>query len=196
MRCSATRGSGIDWFLAPPLRRFFSPSAAPASSSAALATTSSSSRVPRPAPTRRVDTTTDTGRGSTTCGIDSPRGPSSAGIAKGRDVERELPKLSAYLGHAHVADTYWYIEAVPELLQLATERATPQKGGCDRRRIPSAAPGLLHRPAPAAATREPQTVLAYRDTLPPASRFVCRAPAAALPAATWPTSTPMFVGGS
>lgn len=43
---------------------------------------------------------------------------------EGRDVERELPKLSTYLGHAHVADTYWYIEAVPELLQLATERAT------------------------------------------------------------------------
>lgn len=42
----------------------------------------------------------------------------------GLDVERELPKLSAYLGHAHVNDTYWYIEAVPELLQLATERVT------------------------------------------------------------------------
>jgi hypothetical protein len=40
----------------------------------------------------------------------------------GLDVERELPRLSTYLGHAHVADTYWYIEAVPELLQLATER--------------------------------------------------------------------------
>ena len=47
---------------------------------------------------------------------------------EGRDVERELPKLSTYLGHVHVADTYWYIEAVPELLQLATERATAQKG--------------------------------------------------------------------
>ena len=43
---------------------------------------------------------------------------------QGRDVERELPKLSTYLGHVHVADTYWYIEAVPELLRLATERAT------------------------------------------------------------------------
>jgi site-specific recombinase XerD len=43
---------------------------------------------------------------------------------EGCDVERELPKLATYLGHAHVADTYWYIEAVPELLQLATERAT------------------------------------------------------------------------
>lgn len=42
---------------------------------------------------------------------------------EGRDVERELPKLSTYLGHVHVADTYWYIEAIPELLRLATERA-------------------------------------------------------------------------
>lgn len=40
----------------------------------------------------------------------------------GVDVEREMPKLSAYLGHAHVNDTYWYIEALPELLELATRR--------------------------------------------------------------------------
>lgn len=43
---------------------------------------------------------------------------------EGRDVERELPKLATYLGHAHINDTYWYLQAVPELLQLATERAT------------------------------------------------------------------------
>ena len=42
----------------------------------------------------------------------------------GLDVEREIPKLATYLGHTHVNDTYWYIEAVPELLQLATERLT------------------------------------------------------------------------
>ena len=40
----------------------------------------------------------------------------------GLDVERELPKLTTYLGHVHVKDTYWYLEAVPELLQLATKR--------------------------------------------------------------------------
>jgi len=40
----------------------------------------------------------------------------------GLDVEREIPKLATYLGHVHVNDTYWYLEAVPELLQLATER--------------------------------------------------------------------------
>ena len=40
----------------------------------------------------------------------------------GVDVERELPKLSTYLGHVHTADTYWYLEAIPELLQLAADR--------------------------------------------------------------------------
>lgn len=40
----------------------------------------------------------------------------------GLDVERELPRLSTYLGHVHINDTYWYLEAVPELLQLATDR--------------------------------------------------------------------------
>ena len=40
----------------------------------------------------------------------------------GADVERELPKLSTYLGHVKMEHTYWYIEAVPELLQLASAR--------------------------------------------------------------------------
>lgn len=40
----------------------------------------------------------------------------------GADVEAQLPKLSTYLGHAHVRSTYWYLTAVPELLQLATAR--------------------------------------------------------------------------
>jgi hypothetical protein len=39
----------------------------------------------------------------------------------GLDVTRELPKLSTYLGHVDVGLTYWYIEAVPELLQHAAE---------------------------------------------------------------------------
>ena len=33
-----------------------------------------------------------------------------------------MPRLATYLGHVHVAETYWYIQAVPELLRLATER--------------------------------------------------------------------------
>jgi integrase len=49
---------------------------------------------------------------------------------KGMNVDRHIPKLSAYLGHAHVSDTYWYLSAVPELMQLAAMRLEQtQKGG-------------------------------------------------------------------
>ena len=34
-----------------------------------------------------------------------------------------MVKLSTYLGHVKPEHTYWYIEATPELLQLASERA-------------------------------------------------------------------------
>jgi integrase/recombinase XerD len=40
----------------------------------------------------------------------------------GEDVERRLPVLSTYLGHAHVSDTYWYLSAYPELMGLAARR--------------------------------------------------------------------------
>ena len=40
----------------------------------------------------------------------------------GQDVERRLPILSTYLGHVHVADTYWYLTACPELMGLAVQR--------------------------------------------------------------------------
>lgn len=41
---------------------------------------------------------------------------------KNQDVDAHLPELATYLGHGHVSDTYWYISATPELLQLATKR--------------------------------------------------------------------------
>ena len=40
----------------------------------------------------------------------------------GQDVEKRLPVLSTYLGHVHVADTYWYLTACPELMGLAVKR--------------------------------------------------------------------------
>lgn len=46
------------------------------------------------------------------------------GYRAGGAVDPLLPLLATYLGHVHVHDTYWYLEAVPELLQLATERLT------------------------------------------------------------------------
>ncbi len=33
-----------------------------------------------------------------------------------------MPRLATYLGHVSTAESYWYIQAVPELLLLATER--------------------------------------------------------------------------
>ena len=40
----------------------------------------------------------------------------------GQDVGREMIKLTTWLGHASPANTYWYLEAVPELLELASAR--------------------------------------------------------------------------
>jgi hypothetical protein len=40
----------------------------------------------------------------------------------GEDPDRRLPILSAYLGHVHVADTYWYLSAWPELMREAQRR--------------------------------------------------------------------------
>jgi integrase/recombinase XerD len=51
----------------------------------------------------------------------------------GADVERELPKLSTYLGHVKMEHTYWYIEAVPELLRLASERVVGDRDAEVRR---------------------------------------------------------------
>jgi integrase len=45
------------------------------------------------------------------------------------DVEVHLPELSTYLGHCHVTDTYWFLSAVPELLQLAAQRWNSSEGG-------------------------------------------------------------------
>ena len=42
---------------------------------------------------------------------------------------RSVAKLAAYLGHAHVSDTYWYLSATPELLALAARRLEPDHLG-------------------------------------------------------------------
>jgi integrase len=45
----------------------------------------------------------------------------------GEPVGPKLWTLSSYLGHRHLADTYWYLTAVPELMELCQQRfATAQ----------------------------------------------------------------------
>lgn len=40
----------------------------------------------------------------------------------GHDAAREMHKLTTYLGHEGPRDTFWYLQAVPELLELASAR--------------------------------------------------------------------------
>jgi integrase len=40
----------------------------------------------------------------------------------GVDVQRQLPLLSAFLGHLVPANTFWYLEAAPELLAIVAAR--------------------------------------------------------------------------
>jgi integrase len=40
----------------------------------------------------------------------------------GTKIDLAIDRLSAYLGHAKVTDTYWYLTGVPELLALAGQR--------------------------------------------------------------------------
>ena len=40
----------------------------------------------------------------------------------GRDPARTLTLLSVWLGHANPADTYWYLQAAPEVAALAALR--------------------------------------------------------------------------
>jgi integrase len=42
----------------------------------------------------------------------------------GKDPAREMIRLTTYLGHTDPNHTFWYLEAVPELLDLAMARAT------------------------------------------------------------------------
>jgi len=42
--------------------------------------------------------------------------------SQGMDVNKLLPQLSVYLGHAKPQNTYWYLTATPELLRKAGSR--------------------------------------------------------------------------
>jgi integrase len=56
----------------------------------------------------------------------------------GVDVQVALPALSTYLGHVKVTDTYWYVTAIPELMNTVSTRferfvrsAVEDQGDCD-----------------------------------------------------------------
>ena len=47
----------------------------------------------------------------------------------GVDVERHLPELCTYLGHAHITDTQWYLTATPQLLRQVLQRVERSERG-------------------------------------------------------------------
>jgi site-specific recombinase XerD len=47
----------------------------------------------------------------------------------GVDIEQHIQELSTFLGHVEVSHTYWYLSAVPELMQLAAARVQHREGG-------------------------------------------------------------------
>ena len=63
------------------------------------------------------------------CVTTLPSKPCWPGTAPESILRPECPLLTTFLGHGHVADTYWYLSATPELLRLATQRLEHMKGG-------------------------------------------------------------------
>jgi integrase/recombinase XerD len=47
----------------------------------------------------------------------------------GMDIDAAMPRLSTYLGHIAPADTYWYLSAAPELMELTAQRLDLTLGG-------------------------------------------------------------------
>jgi integrase len=54
-------------------------------------------------------------------------------LREGRDVSRSIHYLATYLGHANIADTYWYLSAVPALLELVGKTFERYAGQSSRR---------------------------------------------------------------
>lgn len=47
-------------------------------------------------------------------------------------ISRHMTALSTYLGHAHISDTYWYLQATPTLLtQISMAQEICYRRTCD-----------------------------------------------------------------
>ena len=57
-------------------------------------------------------------------------------LREGRDVSRSIHYLATYLGHEHLKDTYWYLTAVPALLELVGKTFERHAAQSSRRACP------------------------------------------------------------
>lgn len=73
----------------------------------------------------------------------------------GADVQARMPLRSTYLGHVHPSNTYWYLSAAPELLNLVAARLDAlSENRHERARAHPA--GLFHRADADPTSSEPE----------------------------------------
>ena len=87
----------------------------------------------------------------------------------GENVDPRMPLLSTLLGHVDPASSYWYLEAVPQLLELISRRLE-QRPGCSDDRARARASGVLH----GASDRPAQLKPGDDRRLPDAFRLLLR----------------------
>ncbi|MGE5765277.1 MAG: tyrosine-type recombinase/integrase [Mycobacterium leprae] len=93
---------------------------------------------------------------------------------QGLDVEQRLPLLSTYLGHVAPKSTYWYLSAVPQLLELITDRLDVI---AEVRAVSTLAPLLqafFTERLIGQRDASPHTVASYRDAICQLLRFTQR----------------------
>ena len=108
----------------------------------------------------------------------------------GADVQPRMPLLSTYLGHTRPSDSYWYLTAAPELLELAADRLqrAPKDDSHECARADPAS--MVHRPADRPAQRQPAHDPRLPRHAPAAARLRRRAGSdASHPSSTSPSST-------
>ena len=89
-----------------------------------------------------------------------------------------LPLLSTYLGHVDPASTYWYLPAMPELLELAADRLNEQRrGGCHVTMLAPILQAFFTDRLLGQRRASPHTVAAYRDAFRLLLRFALTGPA-------------------
>ena len=117
-------------------------------------------------------------------------GAHAAGLVPGgEDVDRRMPLLSTFLGHVDPSSTYWYLQAVPELMALVAARLERLPGGAVMTRSHPTLQAFFTERLITQRDSSPQTIAAYRDTFRLLLAFAQRRPASSRASWTSTTST-------
>ena len=79
-------------------------------------------------------------------------------------VDEHIAVLSTYLGHVSPADTYWYLSAAPELMELAAERLAAALRSTAMTALAPALQAYFTDRLIGQRAASPNTIAAYRDT--------------------------------